>query len=357
MAMRIRYAVDDKPGISRLKRGRGFVYRQPDGRVVRDAATINRIRRLVIPPAWTNVWIARDPNGHLQATGRDARGRKQYRYHANWTAARDREKFGRLVEFARALPAIRRQVSRDLEAAPLSRDRVLATVIALLERTLIRVGNDEYARENGSYGLTTLKNHHVRVRGRRVEFKFKGKSGVHQAIAVDEPRIAREVRRCQELPGQKLFEYRDSSNRVRSVGSADVNRYLAQVAGPDVTAKDFRTWWGTVAAAMLLRRAPAAESERHGKRVVVGVIDEVSKQLGNTRAVCRKCYVHPDVLAAFMNGRPLQPRPHDVKGLLGLSADERAVVALLEQMQRAPRTATSTRPRTARQAGGRKAVA
>ena len=329
--MRIRYATDDRPGITRTKRGTGFQYRLPGGRPVRDRNTLARIRRLAIPPAWTNVWIARDPAGHVQATGRDARGRKQYRYHPGWTAARDRAKYEHLLEFARALPAIRRQVARDLSAPPLSRERVLATVIALLERTHIRVGNDEYARQNGSYGLTTLRNRHVTVRGRRVEFRFKGKSGVHQAIAVDDPVLAREVERCQDLPGQTLFEYRDSSHRIRRVGSSDVNAYLAAVAGGDVSAKDFRTWWGTVSASVLLRRGPVAATRRKTKRVILEVLDEVARQLGNTRAICRKCYVHPAVLDAYARGQTLRSRPHDATGLQGLTADERAAVALLER--------------------------
>ncbi|HYN07131.1 MAG TPA: hypothetical protein VES67_07050 [Vicinamibacterales bacterium] len=349
--MRTRYAGDVRPGISRIKRGRGFVYRLPDGRDVRDQQTLARLRRLAIPPAWTDVWIARDPAGHLQATGRDARRRKQYRYHADWTAARDRAKYDRLLEFARMLPAVRRQVARDL-TAPLSRPRVLATVIALLERTHIRVGNDEYARENGSFGLTTLQNRHVRVRGRRVEFRFKGKSGVHQTVALDDPKLAREVQRCQDLPGQTLFEYRDSSNRIRRVGSSDVNAYLAKIASPDITAKDFRTWWSTVAASILLRHAPAAASGRESNRVVLAMLDDVARQLGNTRAVCRKCYVHPDIVVAYTHGMLNRPRLHDIKGLQGLSADERVAVALLERMRRqpsrsAPKTRRATIPKTA----------
>ena len=300
---------------------------------MRDPATLARIRRLAIPPAWVDVWIAPDPTGHLQATGRDARGRKQYRYHAEWTAQRDVAKYDHVIDFAHTLPAIRHRVAADLQAPPLSRARVLATVIALLERTHIRVGNDEYARENGSYGLTTLKDRHVRVRGRRMEFSFKGKSGIRHEITIQDPRLARDVRRCQDLPGQMLFGYRDDLNRVRKVGSSDVNAYLASIAGPDVTAKDFRTWWGTVSAAVLLRHAPAPTSARRHKRVELSVLDEVASQLGNTRAICRKCYVHPHVLEAAARGLPW-PRVQKAKSLIGLNADEMAVVRLLENMRR-----------------------
>jgi DNA topoisomerase-1 len=330
--MRLRYAGDRRPGLTRHRRGKGFAYRHPDGRLVRDATTIARIRALAIPPAWTHVWIAPDPAGHLQATGRDAKGRKQYRYHPDWTAERDKAKFDRLIEFARLLPAVRRRVAEDLQEPPLTRARVLATVIALLERTHIRVGNDEYVRANGSYGLTTLKNRHVRVRGRRVEFRFKGKSGVRHEIAIEDPRLARDVRRCQELPGQTLFEYRDDRHRVRRVGSADVNAYLAAVAGPHVTAKDFRTWWGTVSAAMLLRERSTASTGAR-KRLEASVLDEVAAQLGNTRTICRKCYVHPDVLTAAARGVPW-PRVPAPRSPHGLTADEMAVLRLLEQMRR-----------------------
>jgi len=330
---RIRYAADDRPGITRTKRGAGFSYAF-GGRRVTDRATLARIRKLAIPPAWTKVWIARDPRGHLQATGRDARGRKQYRYHAAWTAGRTAAKYEHLVEFARVLPAIRQQVARDLSAAPLSRERVLGTVVRLLERTHIRVGNDEYARLNGSYGLTTLKNRHVRVRGGRIEFRFKGKSGVHHTIALDDPRLANEVRRCQELPGQTLFEYRDASHRRRKVGSADVNRYLASIAGPDVTAKDFRTWWATVSTFVLLRRAGPRPTARARKHVVLSAIDQVAEQLGNTRAVCRQGYIHPQVLEAYERQLLAAPRSPERRMRSGLSADERAVVALLERTGR-----------------------
>jgi DNA topoisomerase I len=348
-SMRIRYASDDRPGIARVKRGRGFAYVRPDGKAVRSTDALARIRRLAIPPAWTNVWIAPDAAGHVQATGRDARGRKQYRYHPGWTAARDAEKYDHLIEFARLLPAIRRQVARDLSTPPLSRARVLATVIALLERTHIRVGNEEYARDNGSYGLTTLQNRHVRVRGRRVEFRFKGKSGIRHEIAIEDPALARDVRRCQELPGQTLFMYRDGSHHTRRVGSSDVNAYLARIAGPDVTAKDFRTWGGTVAASVLLRQLGPAATERERKRAVVQVLDEVARLLGNTRAICRKCYVHPHVIEAYTGNLSFPPRLQDAKRLHGLTADERMVVSLLERMRQRAVSGRGTRhaPKTA----------
>jgi DNA topoisomerase-1 len=298
---------------------------------VRDAATQARIKKLAIPPAWTNVWIAPDPAGHVQATGRDARGRKQYRYHADWTSHRNNAKFDRLVDFAHILPAIRRRVAADLQAPPLTRNRVLATVIALLERTHIRVGNEEYARTNGSYGLTTLQNRHVRVRGQHVRFRFKGKSGVRHEITIEDVRLARDVRRCQDLPGQTLFGYRDDRHRVRRVGSADVNAYLASIAGPNVTAKDFRTWWGTVSAAVRLRREPAASSARARKRTELAVLDAVAAELGNTRAICRKCYVHPNVLELASRGTVC---PRAGASLPGLNRDETAVVRLLESSRR-----------------------
>ena len=332
--MRLRYAGDDRPGIVRVRHGRAFSYLRQDGRLVRDPRTLARIRKLAIPPAWTDVWIAMDATGHLQATGRDARGRKQYRYHPMWTAERDMAKYDHLIDFARLLPAIRRRVAADLQAPPLSAPRVLATVVSLIERTHIRVGNGEYARANGSYGLTTLENRHVRVRGRRVEFRFTGKSGIHHDIAIDDPRLAREVRRCQALPGQTLFEYRDASNRVRRLGSSDVNAYLSSIAGSDVTAKDFRTWWGTVSAAMLFRAAAPAASARARKRVELRVLDEVASQLGNTRAICRKCYVHPHVLDVHARGGPW-PRVRATRATSGLSADEMAVLRLLERARRA----------------------
>jgi DNA topoisomerase-1 len=341
------YANDADPGITRVRKGRGFVYRAADGRPVRDAATLTRIRALVIPPAWERVWIAPRANAHIQATGRDARGRKQYCYHAKWTEVRDETKYTRLLAFARVLPQIRRRVAADLRHAPLSRARVLATVVALLERTLIRVGNDEYARANGSFGLTTLRNRHVDVRGRRVRFRFRAKSGVMQAIDLDDADLARSVQGCQDLPGQTLFQYLDDAGARGSISSTDVNDYLREIAGDALTAKDFRTWAGTVLAACALCGEVEGASRPARNRFVASAIGRVAERLGNTKAVCRRCYVHPAVLEAFFAGQTIsaiapatcaaRPRRAD------LSPEERAVVRLL-QRRLAPAPA---RPRAA----------
>lgn len=345
------YATDEGPGITRNGPPGAFIYQWPGGRLVKDRATIRRIQALVIPPAWTEVWISPNAAGHIQATGRDARRRKQYRYHHRWRAIRDAAKFDRLLDFARVLPTIRRSVARDLAQPPSSRDRVLAVVVSLLERTHIRVGNEEYARTNDSYGLTTLKNGHARVRGKRVEFRFKGKSGVVHHVSLDDPALARDVRRCQELPGQTLFEYLDEEAHPRPIGSGDVNRYLAEVSGVSVTAKDFRTWWGTVSAAALLRDADPPASRTEAKRAALRAIDSVAAELGNTRAVCRSCYVHPAVLGAFgigglAAGSDLSPAP-----IAGLTDDEAWTVAFLQREASQPgvrrRSARKRRPRPA----------
>jgi DNA topoisomerase I len=327
------YANDADPGIRRVRAGRGFRYVGADGRAVRDPATLARIRALVIPPAWEQVWIAPRASAHIQATGRDARGRKQYRYHPRWTAVRDETKYTRMLGFARALPAIRQRLAADLRRAPLSRARVLATVVALLERTLIRVGNDEYARTNGSFGLTTLRDRHVAVRGRRVRFTFRAKSGVMQTIDLEDAGLARSVRGCQDLPGQTLFQYLDEDGARRTISSTDVNAYLREIAGEDYTAKDFRTWAGTVLAAGELCGPIAFTSQTARKRFVAEAVGRVASRLGNTKAVCRRCYIHPAVIEAFEDGdtiaalvRAGRSRP----GRAGqLSADETAVVKLL----------------------------
>ena len=326
----LRYAAVTDPGIGRLRVGRGFRYRGPDGRPVRDPVTLDRIRSLVIPPAWERVWIAMRPSAHIQATGRDARGRKQYRYHPRWTEVRDETKYARMLAFADVLPRIRRRVAADLRKAPLSRERVLATVVALLERTHIRVGNDEYARANGSYGLTTLRDKHVDVRGARVRFRFRAKSGVMQCIDLEDARLARSVQRCQDLPGQLIFKYRDGDGEVRSIDSADVNDYLRAIAGREFTAKDFRTWAGTVLAACALCKEFEGTSQAARKRFVSASIGLVAERLGNTKAVCRKNYVHPAVLEAFFDGETIPRGSRSVLGRFHLSAAEVAVVRLLK---------------------------
>jgi DNA topoisomerase-1 len=335
----LRYVADEVPGISRVRAGSGFSYRDAKGRRVRDAATLARIRSLVIPPAWRDVWISPDPHGHLQVTGRDARGRKQYRYHPRWTEVRDSVKYGRMIAFARALPAMRRRVCSDLKQPALSRQRVLATVIRLLETTLIRVGNEEYAKANKSYGLTTLQDRHVKVRGRFVNFRFRAKSGVFQSIDLEDAMLARSVKRCQDLPGQTLFQYLDAEGGRQSVGSRDVNAYLREVSGEDFTAKDFRTWVGTVLAATALCEFAHADSKTARNRNVVQAIESVAKRLGNTRAVCRKCYVHPAVLDAYLDGTTIEVvnrKPHAVMTppMARLSREEAAVLALLRRLSR-----------------------
>jgi DNA topoisomerase-1 len=299
---------------------------------VRDRATLERIRLLVIPPAWTKVWIAPKANAHLQATGRDARGRKQYRYHPRWTAVRDETKYTRMLAFARVLPAIRKRVAADLRRAPLARERVLATVVALLERTLIRVGNDEYARTNGSFGLTTLLDRHVDVRGRRVRFHFRAKSGVMQRIDLQDALLARSVQRCQDLPGQTLFQYVDDTGARRSISSTDVNDYLREITGEAFTAKDFRTWSGTVLAAAALCAEIQLSSATARKRFVSEAVGQVAGRLGNTKAVCRKCYIHPAVVEAFLEGETIAPfvrSTSTARNRHQLSSEEAAVVKLL----------------------------
>lgn len=296
------YTTDAVPGIRRLGPTKRPRYTGPTGRPVRDARTLARIKSLVIPPAWTDVWICPDPNGHLQATGRDARGRKQYRYHPRWRDVRDETKFDRMLAFGYALPHIRERVEQDLSFPGLPRPKVLATVVRLMERTLIRVGNEEYARTNQSHGLTTLQDNHVWLSGSRVTFRFKGKSGVVHEIAVDDRRLASIVRRSRDLPGQELFQYVDDEGCVRDVKSNDVNDYLREITGEPFTSKDFRTWAATVLTAEALRDSRECRTKKEAQREMVGAIDRVASRLGNTRSVCRKSYVHPAVLAAFEGG-------------------------------------------------------
>ncbi len=297
----LRYSSDTEPGIRRLRRGSGFRYVAPGGRAPSER-DLQRIRSLAIPPAYQDVWICSDSRGHLQATGRDARGRKQYRYHPDWAAARDETKFHRVLDFGKALPRIHKHVEANLARPGIPRDKVLATVVYLLEHVLIRVGNDEYARENESYGLTTLMDEHVRLSGDTVRFRFTGKSGVHHDVDIRDRRVAKVIRSCEHLPGQRLFEYLDDEGVVRHVNSHDVNDYIRAAASEEFSAKDFRTWGGTVTCCELLLREEPAGNEQEAKRRVNAVIKIVAARLGNTVAVCRKAYIHPAILTAYVSG-------------------------------------------------------
>ena len=309
----LRYVTDATPGIRRQKRGSRFVYFGADGRAVRDATTLGRIRSLVIPPAWTHVWICPHPNGHLQVTARDVRGRKQYRYHPEFRAQRDQAKFDRMFAFSEVLWKIRERVEHDIALLGLPREKVMATVVWLLERTLIRVGSDEYAKSNKSYGLTTLRRKHVVIEGDAVRFEFRGKSGVVANVGVTDRRVAKIVQRCQELPGQELFKYLDENGTRRQVDAGDINDYLREITGRDITAKDFRTFSGTMLAADALRRMGAATTVKQAKLNVVRAIDATAARLGNTRAVCRKYYIHPALLESYLEGDVLPP-PAERKG-------------------------------------------
>jgi DNA topoisomerase-1 len=337
----LRHVTDAAPGIARRRAGRGFRYRAPDGSPVRSPQVLARIRALAIPPAWTSVWICTLPQGHLQAVGRDARGRKQYRYHPRWRRLRDETKYARLAVFARALPRIRRRVHEDMRRPGLPREKVLAAVVGLLERTLIRVGNEEYARENGSYGLTTLRAKHVKVTGARIRFEFVGKGGRPHVVDLDDRRLARVVRRCRELPGHELFQYVDEDGRRQSIDSADVNAYLREIAGHEFTAKDFRTWGGTVLAAAALRGLEAGGGTRARKQITRAVAS-VAQRMRNTPAICRKSYIHPAILDAFETaalGPPITVVQRGHRGpCLTLDPGERAVLRVLEHAKhRSPR--------------------
>jgi len=338
----LRYSSDTKSGITRQRSGKEFRYHQ-NGRLLRDRPKLKRIARLAIPPAWTDVWICPDENGHVQATGRDARGRKQYRYHSDWRAQRDANKYEHMKDFAAALPTIRRKVKRDLALPGMPRDKVLATLVRLMEMTLIRVGNEEYARHNGSYGLSTLKNHHTKVSGEKVAFRFRGKSGRTHEISVHDRALAKIVRRCQHMPGQDLFVYQDESGETRDVRSEDVNNYLRDITHTDITAKDFRTWAGTVLTAIALRELEAASGMRQAKSNISAAITAVSKALGNTPAVCRNCYIHPSVVESYLAGEIIAAPRVPVRTPNGmrvrLKADEMAVLALLNRAQRRNRRA------------------
>ena len=332
----LRYSSDDRRGIRRRRRGRGFQYLDAHGRTITDREERARIDALAVPPAWTDVWICPSPNGHLQATGRDARGRKQYRYHPRWRELRDEAKYDRMLAFAAALPRIRRRVDRDIARKALSKPRVVATIVRLLDETGIRVGNDEYARENGSFGLTTMRKRHAEVEGSSVAFRFRGKSGKTTDVDVTDPRVARVLRRCEGLPGQHLFQYVDEDGEPVDVDSDDVNAYLREVAGGDFTAKDFRTWTGTVLAAWALEELGEAGSQTQATRRVVRAVESVAKELGNTPAVCRSAYIHPQVIETHLEGNLAQLLGREAdrrvaQGMRGLTAHEAAVLALLRR--------------------------
>jgi DNA topoisomerase I len=327
----LRYVSDDQPGIHRKRAGRAFSYIGPDGQRIPDPRVIQRIKALVIPPAWTNVWICPDPNGHIQATGRDAKGRKQFRYHDRFREVRDAAKYERLAAFAEALPSIREQVEHDLRLKGIPRRKVLATVVKLLEATSIRIGNEEYRRQNRSIGLTTMQDRHAQFEnGGTLRFEFKGKSGRQHSVTLNDRRLARIVKRCQDLPGQELFQYLDEHGKRHSIESADVNDYLREISGGDFSAKDFRTWNGTVLALRYLRVRDAPTSAAAGKRLVAGAIKSVAQELGNTPAVCRKAYVHPVVVNAYLEGSLLpEAGLAEVKPTNGLTDEEECVLGLL----------------------------
>jgi DNA topoisomerase-1 len=321
----LRYVTDDEPGIRRRKSGKGFSFLDPQGKTIKDPKVVERIKKLAIPPAWTDVWICPRANGHLQATGRDVRGRKQYRYHADWRSVRDETKFGRMIAFGEALPRIRERVDQDLSLRGLPREKVVAAVVKLLETTLIRVGNPEYAKQNNSFGLTTLRNRHVDISGATVRFEFRGKSGKDHSVEIQDRRLARIVRQVRDLPGQKLFQYLDEDGERQSISSEDVNDYLRATTGEDFSAKDFRTWGGTVLALSALLELGPCDTEKDASRAVAEAVKQVSASLGNRPAICRKFYVHPLVIEAYLEGsltqgfaggdRPGDPDDGDPTGL------------------------------------------
>ncbi|HEY1728587.1 MAG TPA: hypothetical protein VGG22_09460 [Candidatus Baltobacteraceae bacterium] len=314
----MRYVDDTRPGITRKLRGRHFSYFHPDGKPIKDKSELGRIKALAIPPAYRDVWVCPIPNGHIQATARDARGRKQYRYHKRWREVRDEAKFHRMAAFGAALPAIRKAVARDFRTKGLTREKVLAVAVTFLERTAIRVGNEEYRRSNGSFGLTTLRSRHVRVRGSTIQVKFRGKTGKEQTVALDDARLAKIIRRCRDLPGQELFEYQDDDGMVHAITSEDVNAYIREISGDDFSAKDFRTWVGTLECIRNLTKP--AEDAAQAKHNVKEALACVASQLGNTIAVCRKAYVHPAVLDVYSRYLRLPSTPRSERAVLKLIA-------------------------------------
>ena len=335
-AAKLRYVSDKKPGFTRHRVGDAFEYHDTDGRKITDEDTIARIRKLAIPPAYTDVWICRDANGHLQAVGRDARGRKQYRYHPNWRAVRDENKYGKMLVFGRVLPTIRERVSADLRLPGLPKRKVLAAIVALLEKTMMRVGNEEYAKGNKSYGLTTLRDRHVRIKGGHVEFDFRGKHGIEHHIDLDDRRLAKVVERCRDIPGQDLFQFLDQNGQRHGIGSDDVNEYLHEISGEEITAKDFRTWAATTLAAATLAELQRFDTQAAAKKEVLRAIEGVAKRLGNTPAICRKCYIHPAVFEGYLDGTLAEGLKQRADALLdepasGLTAQEVALTAFLSR--------------------------
>lgn len=332
----LRYLSDQDPGITREKFRSGFRYRDASGKRLTESAVLGRIRALAIPPAWSRVWICPLPNGHIQATGRDLRGRKQYRYHPDWRSARDETKYERMIAFGKMLPVIRSRVARDLRAPGLGRTKVLATLVRLLETTLIRIGNEEYARENRSFGLSTMRDQHVSVERGTIHFEFRGKSGRRHGVDLHDPRLAKIVRQTQDLPGQELFQYLDESGVRHAITSEDVNAYLREIAGTEFSAKDFRTWAGTVLAALALREFERFDSQAQAKKNLLQAIEQVAQRLGNTPAVCRKCYVHPVVMSSYLDGATVELLQRAAERTLrhdlpGLGAEEGAVLAFLQK--------------------------
>jgi DNA topoisomerase-1 len=346
---KLHHVSDDIPGITRHKARHGFDYRHPDGELVRDIETLKRIRSLVIPPAWTAVWICPYPNGHIQAVGRDQRGRKQYRYHPRWRDVRDESKYGKMLIFGRVLPSIRERVEADLRRRGLPRERVLAAVVRLMEATLFRIGNTEYAKANKSYGLTTLRDRHVEIDGSHIHLDFRGKHGIRHESDIHDRRLARIVKDCRDLPGYELFQYIDEECVRHTVDSADVNEYLREASGEEITAKDFRTWAATNLAALALQEFELFDTEAKKKRAVVGAVAKVAKHLGNTPAICRRCYIHPAIFDGYLDGTLLttlkeQTRKHLAENITGLSAEEAAVAAFLSLRLGELEKARNTRP-------------
>jgi DNA topoisomerase I len=343
----LRYVSDESPGLKRASAGKGFRFLDPHGKAVRDTAVVDRVRRLAIPPAWTDVWICPSPHGHIQATGRDARGRKQYRYHPDWRVTRDGTKFERMISFGRALPKIRRRAAKDLRSKGLGRTKVIAAMIRLLEATHIRVGNEEYAKQNHSFGLTTLRDRHVKIRGDTLRFNFLGKSGKIHEIELQDARLARIVRKTQEVPGQELFQYLDESGERQKVSSEDVNSYLREAAGEEFSAKDFRTWAGTVLAALALDELMAAPQAKPTKKNLQTAIVRVAERLGNTPSICRKCYIHPVVMDGYLSGETiglLRPKLAGASARAGwrMGLEEMAVLEFLRKKLKQPKPKLST---------------